>query len=603
MSVFELKEKITSAIFKAVKEHGVSVDQIVLDHPEVESFGDYSCNIAMRLSKQLKKNPIEIANTVKDSLYRLQTTDYRLIIDKVDVVKPGFINFWIKKEFLWKMAVENYEFPKTGRKIMVEFTDPNPFKEFHIGHLYSNTVGETLARLHEILGHEVRRACYQGDVGMHVSKSIWGILLSCHSREGGNLCNNLLKLEKQSLEERIKFLGECYALGAAKYEEDEKAKEEINALNKKIYEHDKDIEELYQVGRTWSLLYFEKIYERLGMKLKENGKCFDYYYFESAASEKGLKIVNEYLERGIFEKSEGAVIFPGKKYGLHTLVFINSAGLPTYEAKELGLAPAKYEDFSYDLSVIVTGNEINEYFKVLMKALSLISPELEKKTVHIGHGMVRLPEGKMSSRTGKVITGEWLLDEVKKKVKENYKSDNETSEKIGVAAVKYALLKSGIGHDVIFDFGKSISLEGNSGPYLQYTLVRTMSVLTKIRNTKYEIRNKDLNSKFQILNSEELSLLRTLYKFPEVIKSAADNYAPNLLCNYLYDLAQKFNLFYGKHRIIDREKVERPARNPAPNTSYSGARINETRLFLTVKTGEVLKKGMEILNLPVVDKM
>jgi arginyl-tRNA synthetase len=593
MTVFEIKEKITSAILEAVKEHGVSVDQINLEHPEVESFGDYSCNIALRLSKTLKKNPISVAEEIKANLYRLPTTDYKLVVDKVDVVAPGFINFWIKKEALLETIQAPYEFPKTGKKVMVEFTDPNPFKEFHIGHLYSNTVGEVLARLNEVTGNDVKRACYQGDVGMHVAKSLWGILEKfksppfCHSRESGNpgFSFELQLLENKSIEEKQKFLGEAYALGATEFEKNDEAKKEITVLNKKIYEKDPEIYFLYEKGRAWSLEYFESIYERLGMKIQENGKHFNFYYFESLMGVFGLEFVKKYLEKGIFVSSEGAVIFPGEKYGLHNRVFINSLGLPTYEAKELGLAPSKYQDFKYDLSVIVTGNEINEYFKVLLKVLSLISPDLAEKTHHLGHGMVKLPTGKMSSRTGDVVTGVWLLDEVKNKIKNEYQCDDETAEKIGLSAIKYALLKSGLGKDVIFDLEKSIAVEGNSGPYLMYTLVRTKSVLQKITNYELLITNYLNNGTIEQLNNEELSLIRALYQFSEVVKSAAENDAPNLLCNFLYDLAQKFNTFYGKHRIVDEETV------------------NEFRLFLTQKTGEILEKGMKILNLPVVEKM
>ena len=156
--------------------------------------------------------------------------------------------------------------------------------------------------------------------------------------------------------------------------------------------------------------YFEEIYKILGTK-------FDYYYPESIVGEFGLKIVKENLKKGFFELSEGAVVFPGEKYGLHTRVFVNSLGLPTYEAKELGLAVKKYEDFSYDKSIIVVGNEIKEYFKVLHKALLITYPELGKKTTNLCTGMVRLPEGKMSSRTGSVVTLEWMFEEIKTKLK------------------------------------------------------------------------------------------------------------------------------------------------------------------------------------------
>ena len=173
----------------------------------------------------------------------------------------------------------------------------------------------------------------------------------------------------------------------------------------------------------------------------------------------------KFLKKKVFEESDGAVIFPGKKYGLHNRVFINSLGLPTYEAKEMGLAPTKYKDFAYDRSIIVTGHEIEEYFKVILKALTFTNPSLSEKTLHVSHGMVRLPGGKMSSRTGDVITGEWLLDEAVSRIRRAYpEMDGETSEKVGLAAIKYALLKGTIGRDIEFSFEGSISLTGASGP-------------------------------------------------------------------------------------------------------------------------------------------
>ena len=193
--------------------------------------------------------------------------------------------------------------------------------------------------------------------------------------------------------------------------------------------------------------------------------------------EYGYGMVMDGLKKGVFIKGEGgAIIFPGSKYGFHERVFINALGLPTYETKDFGNAIAKQVDFKYDESLIVTGNEINDYFHVVIKALSLLHPEVGEKTRHLGHGMVRLPEGKMSSRTGKILRGEWLLDEAKKYASKLSDSEK-VAEEVGVGAIKYALLKSSIGKDVEFNFEESISFEGNSGPYLQYTFARTQSVL------------------------------------------------------------------------------------------------------------------------------
>ncbi|MFI5265690.1 MAG: arginine--tRNA ligase, partial [Candidatus Levyibacteriota bacterium] len=456
-----------------------------------------------------------------------------------------------------------------NKKVMVEFTDPNPLKEFHIGHLYSNAVGEALSRLFESQGAEVWRVCYQGDVGLHVAKALWGINSKLKSQNA-----KLEEIEKKPLPVRAKFLGEAYALGAAAYT-DEKTKEEIIELNKKVYEKDPEIFPLYEKAKQWSLDYFETIYKTLGTK-------FVKYYFESEAGPLGKQIVEEHMG-DIFRKENGAVIFPKEKSGLHTRVFINSLGLPTYEAKELGLAPKKYADFPYDTSIIVTGNEINEYFKVLLKALSLIKPDLAQKTKHVSHGMVKLPGGKMSSRTGDVITGDRLISETKSKIKETYEGTSESLlSEIAVGAIKYTLLKSHIGADIVFDLNESINLHGNSGPYLQYAYARTQSILGKAQGI-----NREPSTVNRELAIEELDLLRTLVQFPEVVQRAQLEFAPSYICTYLFDLTQKFSLFYEKHRVINAENEE----------------IRDFRLILVAGVGQVLKNGLTLLGIKSPEKI
>ena len=534
-------------------------------------------------------------------------------IEKVEAVKPGFVNFWLADEYLSHNMEEVLKNPEEAgksetlknKKIMVEFTDPNPFKEFHIGHLYSNIVGESICRLLESQGAEVKRVCYQGDVGMHVAKAIFGI-----SRKLRTESVKLRILEEKSLKEKAKFLGQAYALGATAYEENEKAKQEIIAINKKVYtKEDSQINELYEKGKDWSLAYFDRIYHRLGTR-------FWKLYFESEVGVIGLAYVEKYLGKGIFTENDGAVIFEGEQYGLHTRVFINSLGLPTYEAKELGLAPTKYKDFPYDKSIILTGNEINEYFKVLLQVLELINPDLAKKTKHISHGMVRLPEGKMSSRTGNVITGEWLLDEAKEKtvkkiqevkhIGEQFNQDRDTiADQVGIGAVKYALLKSSIGRDIEFDFDTSITFDGNSGPYIQYAYVRTQSILTKAKThplpppeegRKETISPPAEGTKGRVLvekmkkykvQPEELILLRLLTRFSSIVQQSADTLSPNTLCNYLYELAKQFNLFYQTYRIADALTAEEIA----------------FRLHLTQATGTILHGGLSFLGIAAPEKM
>lgn len=615
----EVREKIIETIEKAVKELKYPEDHVAihLDRPKNEMHGDYSTNVALQVFKTnwIDKehgmrghahgvragNEMDMAQKIVDLLntkYQIPNTDH------IEAVTPGFINVFLSKDFLISQLDEalnkGREFGQNdslrGKKIMVEFTDPNPFKEFHIGHLYSNAVGESLSRLFESQGAQVWRANFFGDVGMHVAKALYGLLQKFKVQNAKfKVDEKLRELEKKSLSDRVKFLGQAYALGSTAYEKNEEAKEEMKQLNLLIFvaaqqywqetkqwkprvdykKHVGVIDErelaavkkLWALGRQWSLDYFELIYKRLGTK-------FDGYYPESLTGEWGYDFVLEGLKKGIFEENEGAVIYKGEKHGLHTRVFINKLGLPTYETKDIGNAPHKYSEFPYDKSLIVTANEINEYFKVVIAAMKEVNPKLGEKTAHLGHGVVKLPKGKMSSRTGEVVTGEWLLDETKRRISEQFQDiEEETMEQVAVGAVKYVLLKSRIGQDIVFDFGKSISLEGDSGPYLQYTYARTQSVLKKSQMTK-----PSLSLQGDALEAEEMVVMRSIHHFPEVVETATVQLSPNTLCHYLFDLAQKFNLFYQKHSILEGK-----------NKAF--------RLLLTQGTGQVLANGLHLLGI------
>ena len=568
-----IKQYIIQAISSLGEKGDFGIENISLEHPENMEHGDYSSNIAMVLAKQAKKNPLELAQSIVDSIGEAEE------IEKVQAVAPGFINFTLSKEFLAteleKISKEGEKYGKNdslkGKKVRVEFTDPNPFKEFHIGHLYSNIVGEALAKLFESSGAIVQRVNYQGDVGMHVAKAIWGILQKKDEFDA---------LESKDIGDRIEFMGQAYAAGATAFEDSEEAKKEITELNTKIFTLDESIKDVYEKGRAWSLEYFEEIYARLGTK-------FDNYYFESQIAKIGQDLVKEGLKKGVFEKSKGAIIFPGEKHGLHSRVFINSKGLPTYEAKELGLAPTKYKDFKYDTSVIVTGNEIVEYFKVLIAALKEMNPEVGEKTQHVAHGMVRMPEGKMSSRTGNVVSAEGLLDLVKDTAMKRMESSDipekdrgEVAESVSLSAVKYSLLKVSLGKDIIFDIEKSLSVEGDSGPYLQYTYVRCASILRDAGKIVSSV-------KYSEFSREEFMLLRLLYRFPEVVLEAREKLSPHMISTYAFDLAQTYNNFYHTNPVLQADNEEQ----------------KQFRLLLTYSVAQVLNSSMTLLGIRSLERM
>lgn len=565
-----IKEELKKLVENALKALGYETS-VVIEIPKDTTHGDFSTNVAMRLAGQLKKSPVDIAEEIVEKMIDSEN------VESVEVMSPGFINFRLSSSSFTQVIKEIEDkkdsFGKSdlmsGEKVMAEFTDPNPFKLLHIGHLYSNIVGESISRIMEANGAELKKANYQGDVGLHVAKCLWGWLKT-------NI--DIDSITDSSLTEKVKFLGKWYAEGAAAYEDSEEAKQEIQELNKKVYsKNDEKVNEIYELGKQWSLEYFEDMYKSIGMKPRENGKAFDYYYMESEVADAGKKYVEENLDK-VFEKSEGAVIFPGEKYGLHNRVFINSMGLPTYEAKELGLAPRKLKDFEYDKSIIITAAEIKEYFRVLLKALSIINPDLAKKTTHLTHGFVKLPDGKMSSRKGTIIEAEVLINEVEEAVKTKSEGEVE-SKKIALAAIKYAFLKNSLGGDIEFNKDESLSFEGNTGSYLLYTYVRCQAILEK--DSKVEIAEGTLSSE------HELNVLKLLSQYIDEVKSAGEKLSPHIICNYLYDLAQAYNSFYANCRVLNAE-----------NDNDKAARV-----ALTKATAQVLKNGLNLLGIDTVEKM
>src|SRR5581483_1641232 len=390
----EIKKLLADAITAVYRKthgrefYGIGDITVLVEKPTAVTHGNYASSIALVLAKRLHQNPVEVAKNITDHLPK------NSLSEKVQRAPPGFINFYLSRNYftenLKTSLKEKENFGSNTslkkKKVIIEYTDPNPFKAFHIGHLMSNSIGESLSRIFEVNGATVRRANYQGDVGLHVAKAVWGLYET----------NQVTPI--QNLD--IAMLGQAYVRGVEAFEKNEGEKKGILEINKIIYKEKPDEPEnqwgkdWYDNGRKISLDYFETIYKKLGTR-------FDYFFFESQIASKARKIVEDGLKKNVFETGDrSAIVFKGEKYGLHTRVFSNAEGLPTYEAKELALAKEKYKKFEYDQSVVVTANEITEYFKVLLAAMAQIFPELAKKTTHVGHGMMRLPEGKMSSRTG-----------------------------------------------------------------------------------------------------------------------------------------------------------------------------------------------------------
>jgi len=574
-----MENKIQNLIKDAMKNLSIEIGDISLEHPADLSRGDYSTNMAMVVAKSVKNNPKALAEKIVTEILRLNLDKN---IEKVEVAGAGFINFYLSRKFFAKSIEEilneagNVGRNKVlaGQKIMLEYTDPNPFKPFHIGHLMTNSIGESVARILEHSGAKVSRANYQGDIGLHVAKAIYGLL------ENKNLQSKTGSNDLQAAN-----IGRAYALGAEIYEADAKgdsAKKEIDEINKKIYDKsDKKINEIYDWGFEVTMDAFEDLYKILGTK-------FDFYFLESQMALIGEKIVKDNIGK-VFEKSDGALVFKAEKHDpkLHTRVFLTKEGLPTYETKELGLTEEKFRtEPNLDLSIIVTANEQMDYMRVVTKAISLISPEHTSKMKHISHGMMKLASGKMGSRKGNVVTGESLLNDARDAILEKMTDrefSNEEREKIasdvGVSAIKYSILKQSTVGDIVYDFESSISFEGDSGPYLQYSYARANSILEKAK--KENILPDPHAFSIDIFEVEKF-----LYKFPEIVLRSVKEYEPHYISNYLIEIARAFNSFYGNNMIIDKADKTSPY-----------------KIALTYAFAFIMKTGLHLLGIEAPEKM
>ncbi|MBV9349715.1 MAG: arginine--tRNA ligase [Patescibacteria group bacterium] len=556
-----IEKNLRTALVAALATFGIEGLVPMLEHPADASNGDYSTNVALAAAKKANATPREFAEKI------IQTLPVIDGVSRTEIAGPGFINFYLARSFFsesMREIAENEEWGKgdslSGKRIMYEYTDPNPFKVFHIGHLMSNAIGESLARLAEHQGAKVVRANYQGDIGLHVAKCIWG-------------------LQKVNLDpSRVQDLGSAYVIGASAYEENEEAKKEIDALNKRLYANDPELQPLYDAGRKTSLEHFEELYKVLGTR-------FDYYFFETEVWPKGVAMVRDAESKGIFEESDGAVIYKGEKKGLHTRVFITRAGTPTYEAKDLGLNAEKFEKEPLDQSIIVTANEQSGYFAVVLAALADILPDVARKTTHVSHGFMQLSKGKMSSRKGNVVSGESLITEMRAKALAKMEGRDLGEEKqavadsIAVAAIKYSILRQATGKDILFDPEQSLSFEGDSGPYLQYAHVRAGAVLRKAAEAKIQ---KDPAQ----TPDNAILLERFLYRFPAVAARAQKENEPHYLVTFLTDIAGMFNSWYAQEKIVDADDS---------TSSY--------KVLLVNAFANVMKNGLWLLGIEAPRKM
>lgn len=545
-------------IAQLIKQKFDVVADVVVTRPDSQ-FGDYATNVALQLAKPLQKNPREIATILADALR--DTGEYA----DVTVAGPGFINITLSPQALLEALRREPRAVYSGQNIVFEYSCPNPFKELHTGHLYQTIFGDIVSRLFVVGGANLTRTSFGGDVGLHVAKCLWAMRVNL----GKNFLEALRAVEEDPFL-RARWISERYVQGATAYQEDEQAKQEIDELNKVIYgfhsdnDHTTPLAELYWTTRQWSLDYFDAFYQLIAVsKLR--------FYLESETTPEGLRVVNKQLAAGVLKKSEGAVVFEGdKSRHLHTRVFITSRGIPTYETKDIGVIWHEKADYNFDHRYIITGSDQREYMRVVFAAAETFRPELKGTMTHWTNGTVRFSDGvKMSSRLGNVTRAVEVIELVREKVA-TLVADKALIESVTLGAIKYAFARYKLGGDISFDIEKTVSLQGNSGPYLQYAHARARSILAKTPLV-------DVPS-LRDVKTEDRSLVRKLSEYIDVVDVAMLETSPHHICNYLFELAQEFNRYYEKNQVI-------------------GSDDEAHRLAVVLAYAETLERGLTLLGI------
>ncbi|MCC7004382.1 arginine--tRNA ligase [Candidatus Nomurabacteria bacterium] len=555
-------EKLEKELRLTLEKLSINVEKVSFEHPAELVHGDYSTNVAFIESKKLGKNPIELAKVIVEDLKQKNIPE----IEKIEVAGPGFINFFLSRKFFTNSVEEilkkkdKYGRSKIGKgkRVVVEFSSPNIAKPFTVGHLRSTIIGDGIANILDFLGYKVIRDNHLGDWGTQFGKMIVAL------RRWGN--------EKQ-VEEKysiIKKLVDLYVKFHSEAEKDEKLENEAREWFSRLEKGDKEAVSVWKKCVKWSIVEFNKIYKDLGIKF--NTTLGESYFVNKVGD-----VVKEIKTAGIGKESEGAylIFFPNEKYP--PLMILKNDGSSIYAVRDLAADKFRLKKYGKDVTIVnEVGSEQSLYFKQLIETEKMLGWVKEGQRIHVGHGLYRFEEGKMSTRKGNVIWLEDILEEVIRKAGEINK---ETEKVVGIGALKFNDLKREPIKDIIFNLDEMVNVKGDSGPYLQYTYARVKSVILKAKGLKIKKSLKNIPE-------NKFTLQKLIYRFPEIVERAGKEYSPNYLAVYLLELAGSFNNFYAENKIADKENINAP---------YFVA--------LAEAVSIVLKNGLKLLGIQVVEKM
>lgn len=564
----KIKKDLVKTLNQALGKKFVQAKDIV--YPPNSEMGDLSLPLFV-LAKEMDSSPVELSS---DLISKIDTGSS--VFSSVNAAGP-YLNFRLKKDKLAEGVLgaiaeekEKYGKNKLGKKkkVMIEYSNANTHKEFHVGHIRNIVFGDAVNRLLDVNGYKSIPVSYINDFGIHVAKTLWAL-------------QEFYK-DAEIPENQGEFLGQVYVRATQEAKENPLAKKMIEGIMKKIESREGEEYEKWQMTRVWTIEQFDQIYKELEIE-------FEKTYYESEFIDKGRKQVNDLIKKGILRESEGAIIADLEKEDLGVLVVIRSDGTATYPVADIPLAEAKFKDYNLDTSIYVVDNRQKLYFKQLFKILEHLG--YSQKKVHLEYDFVKLPSGMMSSRSGNTVTYETLKKELMKVALKETKSRHQdwdkekveaTAWEIVKGAMKFEMLKVGTEQVITFDIEKALSFQGYTAAYIQYTYARIQSILKKSGTS-----NKESGIEGEVLTEEkEHKLVLKLAKYPEIVERAGRRYDPSEIAKYLFELAQELNDYYHAISILKADEKTRNA-----------------RLMLIEQVAQIIKNGLKLLGINVVEEM
>lgn len=557
-------------IVERIKEH-VEVDALSLERfieiPPKPEMGDFALP-CFQFAKTMKKAPNIIAKELSE---KMNSEGF----EKIESLGP-YLNFFVDKSVYAKNALETILSEKEsygaskigeGKNVVIEYSSPNIAKPFHVGHLFSTSIGNSLYKIFSFEGYNCTRVNHLGDWGTQFGK-----LISAYKRWGDEEA-----LEKEPIKELLRI----YVKFHNEAEKDEALEEEGRAYFKKLENGEEEETKLWNRFRDLSLKEFQKVYKELGVE-------FDSYNGESFYSDKMDAIIEEMNKKGLLVESNGAKVVMLDEYNMPPCIIQKADGASIYATRDIAAAEYRKKTYDFYKSIYVVGLEQSLHFKQFLKTLELAGHEWAKDCIHVGFGLVRFADRKLSTRKGEVIFLDDVLNEAVSKAKEvineknpNLEDKEETAKKVGIGSIIFTYLKNGREKDIVFNWNEMLSFEGETGPYVQYTYARAKSILRKAGDISEEINYSEMNT------SEEFELVKKLQGFNAAILNAIDKLEPFIVTRYVIDVAKAFNKFYNSCNIINMEDEE----------------LKNARLVLVKAASIVIKNALSLLGIETVEKM